>query len=115
MDTQKLWSRVRAEMDAASDSRHSGLEGRARVSARRAAALAIHGCMLEPDTHPSLNVMAILREFCDQPHPDNVCASVRHLLMRVDQDYQLPEGIDVIADAETVIAYCFEQKGISTK
>ena len=115
MDTQKLWSRVRAEMDAASDARHAGLEGRARVSARRAAALAIHGCMLEPDTQPGLNVLSILNEFCSQPHPVQVIDAVRHLLLRVDQDYQLPEGIDVIADAETVIAYCFEQKGIFTK
>lgn len=96
---------IARELAQARAARARGNEGMARVCARRAAGAAAGEYLRHnglPDPGPSaldrLNTLLAL------PHLPAACQQpIRRLLQRVDEDYQLPPGVDLIAEAETLV------------
>ena len=89
------------EITAARSARNTGNEGRARVCARRAAGIVINE-YLRVNNHPidSSNAYDIIKIFSSQPDlPNNLREISEHFLERVNQDFQLSGGIDLIYDA----------------
>lgn len=91
----------------ARESRRMGKEGRARVCARRAAGLvAVEYFHQQPgDEQPENGYRALemLREREDLPAQAR--QALTWLTTRVDTDHQLPDGVDLIAEAEMFIQY----------
>ncbi len=97
-------TRFEDELRAAEAARAAGNEGKARVCARRAAGIVI-GVYLQrkgwPDPGPS--AYDRLRFLADRPEvPAAARRIVEHLILRVDENFQLPEGIDLIAEARAL-------------
>jgi hypothetical protein len=98
---------IQEELLLAKQSRLEGNEGRARVCARRAAgAAAQHYLLKEGITDRSENVLESLQTIKDKLSlPERVATAVIWLLQRVDLDHNLPSEVDLINEAEIVIAY----------
>ncbi len=95
-------AKISAELEAAKTARADGNEGKARVCARRAAGIAIGEYLRErglPDPGPG----AYDRIRFLAAHPE-VAPRLReianHLILRVDEEFQLPDQIDLIAEAQ---------------
>jgi hypothetical protein len=94
-------SKIAAELARGAAARREGLEGRARVCARRAAGAAIREYLdlrgLEAPGSSAYDLLAYLQGFGD------VSADIRQaagrLLARVDEDFTLPSGVDLLAEA----------------
>lgn len=94
------------EMDLANSARTKGNEGMARVCARRAAGIAVRKFLVSKGYGPDyLNNFEILNDpSCRKLMPLEIIRSLDNLTMRVDENYNLPIEIDLIADAENVIS-----------
>jgi hypothetical protein len=95
------------EIGRARQAQALGNLGQARVCARRAAGVAVGEYLKRkglPDAGPSaidrLRYLAGLAETPDQAQP-----LIERLLMRVSEEFKLPEGVDLIADA-TALTKC---------
>ena len=93
--------------------RAAGMEGRARVRARRAAGHVI-GAYLQrtglPDPGP--NALERLRYLRTLPGLQaEVYQLVDHLTMKVDIHYRLPPGIDLLADAQRLAVLLLGEGG----
>ena len=92
----------REEIRAGYEDRAAGMEGRARVRARRAAGHVIGIYLREaglPDPGP--NALDRLRYLRTLPGlPPEVYPLLEHLTMKVDINYRLPPGVDLLADAQ---------------
>jgi hypothetical protein len=92
-----------AELAHAATARLDGSEGRARVCARRAAGMAArdflgrHG--VRSNSRSAYEALQTLAELPDLA-PDLRQAAL-HLTMRVAEDFTLPAGVDLIAEART--------------
>ena len=88
-------------------SRKSGNEGRARVCARRAAGLVavnyVHQMPAEEEPENGYRALEMLRE--REGWPAEVQRALTWLTTRVDTDHQLPDGVDLIAEAEVFIQH----------
>ncbi len=95
------------ELLLAKQSRNEGNEGRARVCARRAAGAAAQTYLLKAGfADQSENVMAsLLAMKTELDLPERVIRAIDCLLKRVDLDHNLPDDVDLISEAETVIQY----------
>lgn len=96
--------RLYAELARAESARLRNNEGQARVCARRAAAIAIreytsrHG---RPASNSS--VMDLFEELSlDTGLPPAVRTIIDHLSLHVDRAFQLPEGIDLVAEVRSL-------------
>ncbi len=89
------------ELAQAEDSRAKGLEGRARVCARRAAALAARAWLEQRgEPVPSANAIDLFQALSTHPAlPSDALQTLRLLLMRVTPEYTLPVEADLIAEA----------------
>jgi hypothetical protein len=98
---------IQEELLLAKQSRIEGNEGRARVCARRAAGAAAQNYLLKGGIiNQSGNVLDSLQTFKHElPLPERVMRAVDWLMQRVDLDHNLPEEVDLITEAEIVIAY----------
>lgn len=98
---------IQEELLLAKQSRIEGNEGRARVCARRAAGAAAQVYLLEAGiADRSENVLESLNTLKSELSlPDRVVTAIDFLLQKVDQDHNLPAGVDLIYEAETVIQY----------
>jgi hypothetical protein len=92
---------VQSELDRAQEARERGNEGQARVCARRAAGhaarlyLARHG-----DAPRSSSAYDLLRLIADDPSlPARDREIAGHLTLRVNEEFRLPPGIDLIGEA----------------
>lgn len=103
---ENYWKTIyQQEISKAYEARSEGLEGRARVCARRAAGV-IAAEYFRRRGLPVLgqNSYDLLAQLNAQPGiSPHVRELVDHLRMRVNTDYLLPIGIDLIEDAETLI------------
>jgi hypothetical protein len=99
--------RARDDLNKAAQARRKGLEGQARVLSRLAAASAVKAYLAKSDQPiPSTNAYEILVFYSQSASlPARVRFALDHLLMKVDQDYNLPDGIDLLADVEELISY----------
>jgi hypothetical protein len=98
---------VQFELQAAKTAARENMEGRSRVSARRAAGR----CVLEyfnltgdgPDTS---NFYELIQAFAREPDlPDDIRVIAGHLCQRVDRDHTLPGHIDLITEAKQLVQY----------
>jgi hypothetical protein len=104
---------IEQELAQAHKAREAGHEGRARVCARRAAALAIRewyrrrlGAGWHGDAMKQLQ-----RLQADALAPENVREAARRLTTRVDFDHTLPFESDLIADARLIISSLTKEAG----
>ena len=95
---QKYWQ----EIDRANEVRARGNEGQARVCARRAAGIALREYFrlrgvqtLSPSAY---DLLKILLEMDDLPA--TIRQSAEHLTLRVDEEFKLPAGIDLVKEAQ---------------
>jgi hypothetical protein len=105
MNVENFSAVVSRELAMARESRLAGQEGKARVCARRAAGFALKELLeQENDQQVSRNLYSLLQQApLVLDLPQHAVRSVQHLTMRVDTDNQLPEGVDLILEAESLI------------
>jgi HEPN domain-containing protein len=98
----KLWSNdVRRELELARQARSEGNEGRARVCARRAGGIAAREYLkLLGDPAPAASAYDLLNRLSNLADvPQRARQSAVFLTMRVDEEFKLPEEVDLIAEA----------------
>ena len=95
------------EFDRAAQARAKGNEGQARVCARRAAGIAIReyfarrGIRVRPvGAYDLLNMLGEEGNL-----PVEIRSVIRHLTMRVNEEFQLPVDADLIAESKTLCAW----------
>ncbi len=113
MADRALLDQVHHELDLARAARRRGNEGRARVCARRAGGLVArlyleaHGIRL----HGS-SALEHLNRLEQQPEiSPETKRHIQLLLLRVDSDFKLPAGADLIADAEALYLDLLDRRG----
>lgn len=93
--------KIEEELANAEAARRAGLEGRARVCARRAAGAAIREFMeLRGETLPGPSAVDLLEHL--QTRPDvspELHQAAGHLLARVDESFNLPDAVDLLTEA----------------
>ena len=95
-------SEIQAELEKAQLARARGNEGQARVCARRAAGIAAREYFARRGeaVHTS-NAYDLLRLVAVDPSVSpNLQGFANHLTLRVDEQFKLPEGVDLLAEAE---------------
>jgi HEPN domain-containing protein len=100
---------IEEAMADARESRLRGKEGRARVSARRAAGLAIGAYYLNQlQKSPPRSAYQLLQWFSQQGSvPDELRQAALRLTVRVTPSYELPHAEDPLEDAELLIEAVF--------
>lgn len=101
---------IARELAQGRQAREQGLEGRARVCARRAVGIALrHYYSLRDPRLMSLSVVDLVQTYQEQPGlPQNLRDACAYLLTRVDPDYNLPLPVDLLAEAEVLIEAILE-------
>lgn len=98
---------IMSELRMAADARANGNEGRARVLARRAAGWAIR----ESHVRRGMNhrgesaYQHLQRAALDQSLPSVIRGAAAHLLLRINEDHELPIDTDVLDDARALVNY----------
>ena len=105
MIAQDVLDRIETELAQAEVARSSGLEGRARVNARRAAGMAVRAFLqARGDGTGSGSAVDLLQALRDQPDtPGDIRQVLEHLLARVNQDFELPVSIDLIGETRWLV------------
>jgi hypothetical protein len=93
--------RFEKELDRAQQARGRGNEGQARVCARRAAGIAAAEYFRRRGHTPtSGSAIDVLSQLALEPSLSAESASLlAHLLQKVDTEFKLPAGVDLIAEA----------------
>ncbi len=97
-------SEIQAEFSKAEQARARGNEGQARVCARRAAGIAArqylsrHGVPLR--TSSAYDLLKLVAD--DPALSQSVRDAASHLTLRVDEEFKLPSGLDLIAEARAL-------------
>lgn len=96
---------IEAELKQAASARSAGLEGRCRVCARRAAGIAIRRYLeIQGHSVSGKSVSDLLGALIDLPGvSEQALAASKKLRMRVNRDYHLPAGFDLIAEVRILI------------
>ncbi len=105
MTRPDLLAWARAELAAAYADRARGNEGRARVRARRiAGALADAYLRRQGVAHThGQNALRILQELWKRPElSGQTRLALTHLLMKVDTNFRLPPGVDLLHDVQVL-------------
>ncbi len=102
-------AKIAEELARGAAARQDGLEGRARVCARRAAGAAIREYLelrgLQAPGSSVYDLLAYLQDLADIPGkiPAKISRDVRraaeNFLARVNEDYTLPGDVDLLAEA----------------
>lgn len=105
MYSPEIKNKIEAELEQARKARENGLEGQARVCARRAAGQAVHEYLQrrgEPISGPSvMDLLASFKERADTP--EQMRSVAEHLLLRVSSDYSLPSPIDLLSETRWLV------------
>ncbi len=106
MFSESVKVEIAQELARAESARRDGFEGRARVCARRATGAAIREYRrARGETTLRANAYDLLAGLRDEPDlSEESRQAVEYLLLRVDEEFRLPEGIDLLAEAEGLIA-----------
>lgn len=93
--------KIRGELDQAEAARATGNEGKARVCARRAAGIAVREYFNRRGIRTeAANVYHLLSTLAELPDLDpELRGAALDLTRRVDSDFRLPAGVDLIAEA----------------
>lgn len=100
-----IYSAAILELDKAEIARNKGKEGQARVLSRLAAssAIKIYLSSIGQPVPPS-NAYELIFSFSKMAGISSGMTEIfDHLLMKVDENYNLPEGVDLIADVHQLI------------
>jgi HEPN domain-containing protein len=103
MLNQEQWlNNFNTEIQLARSFREQGNEGRARVCARRAAGIAVRAYLSNKfESDPGSNAYELLKTFITKEQiPEEVRQIANHFLLKVDTEFNLPDDIDLIADAQ---------------
>jgi hypothetical protein len=90
-----------SELANATAARSRGNEGRARVCARRAAGIAVRAYLAQRNAPAvAASTLDLLEQLRGDPRlaPD-LASVINHLTLRVDEDFGLPAGVDLVAEA----------------
>ena len=98
---------IAAELQMAVVARATGHEGKARVRARRAAGWAIRRWQERrgildgvQSAHRLLHETSLNRSL-----PPHICAAAAHLVLRINEEHELPVNSDVLDDARVLVEY----------
>ena len=107
MRTENTRIQVQEELLLAKQSRIEGNEGRARVCARRAAGTAVANFLNQKNdlNEPTTVLQALIAFQNTKELPERVQLALARLVQQVDQQYQLPPGVDLIEEAKLLISY----------
>lgn len=100
LDWEQLFNQ---EIERAKQARRRGKEGMARVCARRAANIVIQEYFRILGIQPYRNAIQNFRwlqSYLRTDHPAQ--ESIRHLLLKVNEDFTFPEQIDLIKEAHNL-------------
>lgn len=105
--------KIELELARGDAARQAGFVGRARVCARRAAGAAIREYLeLKGIPAPGPGVMDLLQAASELTgFPEGSSQTIQRLLMRVDEDFSLPDQIDLLADARWLAQELENQSG----
>jgi hypothetical protein len=97
---------IQNEISSARQARQDGLEGRARVCARRAAGAAAREYLSRTlPSSPKGTAYDLLGTLAELPEAPEAARNAAHLLrLRVNEDYSLSVGVDLIETAIELIA-----------
>jgi len=107
MKTENNRIQIQEELLLAKQSRIEGNEGRARVCARRAAGAAVAKYLNQKDDlYESTNTFSALLTFQNNKDlPERIQLALTRLIQQVDQQHQLPPGVDLLEEAKLVINF----------
>lgn len=98
-------AKIESELAGAEMARANGLEGRARVCARRAAGIAIRDYVensgLEVKKTSANDLLIWLKD--EKNMPETARRAAEYLLTRVNEDYQLPIPVDLLSEARKIV------------
>ncbi len=105
MIPEETLAQAEAELAKADIARSTGFEGRARAGARRAAGMVARSFLAKQGTPIGTgSAYDILQFLRDQPDTTKeIQLVIDHLLMRVNEDHQLPIQVDLIAETRWLI------------
>lgn len=96
--------KIHREFEQARLARAGGLEGRARVCARRAAGFALREYLSDAPSLANANVYQLLQAFQQLSQiPDSARKNAERLVMRVDEAYHLPSEIDLLVESQQLV------------
>lgn len=105
MVTPEAQARINAELDRAENARAAGLEGQARVCARRAAGEAIRDFLTRHGkqvlTPSATDLLSWLQAQPEMPAEARRAAGL--LLLRVTPEHELPIPVDLLAETRNLI------------
>lgn len=107
-----IHKQIDRELALARQARADGLEGKARVCARRAVGIALRDYFSRQGFRTgNQSVVDLIQTYQEQPglaqEQREICA---HLLTRVDPDYRLPIPVDLLAEAHALIAALMKEE-----
>ena len=92
------------EISRANEVRANGNEGQARVCARRAAGVVLREYFarnnIQVASPSAYDLLKVLLEMDDLPA--GLRQSAEYLTLRVDEEFKLPAGVDLVKEAETL-------------
>ncbi len=93
------------ELQHACEARAAGFEGRARVCARRAAGMAIKEYLTEKNNNVRSDSLfnLIVDQAARDLLPPQLFESLDRLSLKVNEQFQLPAGVDLISEAKLVV------------
>ncbi len=105
MFSESVKAEIEQELARGATARQEGFEGRARVCARRATGAAIREYRrLRGQATLHANAYDLLAGLRDEASlPEEGRKAVENLLLRVDEEFRLPEEIDLLTEAKRLI------------
>jgi len=110
--TASLYPRIAAdELNAAALHFREGNIGKARVCARRAVGFGITERFKHDPRYRGLNAMNAIRIFRAEPDlPADVIRCLDEMVTRVDDQFNLPEHIDLLLAAKVILDHLFQEE-----
>lgn len=104
MYSRESRAQIETELSNAQAAREQGLEGRARVCARRAAGIAVRAYLASQNLAAEGNAYDLLQVLQTLPGaPEPARRAAKLLVARVTEAYQLPFEADLIHEARVMI------------
>lgn len=111
MVSAEKYQQIVRELSQGQQAREQGLEGKARVCARRAVGIALrHYFSSRQPQLASLSVVDLVQTYQEKPGlPQDLQEICAHMLTRVDPDYNLPIPVDLLTEAKILINAILEE------